>query len=86
MPTRGGAAERRDFIEVDVGPVSINAVCDRESFFDKGWRASSFDFVAEAGHTYTITATEKECMSLLDISSEEFVIACEPYRYIEWTR
>ena len=87
MPTRGGRPERRSFIEVDAGPINIDAVCDCESHFcRRGRRVSSFDFVAEAGHTYTITATDKECMSLLDITSEEFVIACEPYRYIELTR
>ena len=84
VPTRGGRWEERDFIEVDVGPIKFDAVCDpdrgRRKYAGRGWRVSSFDFVAEAGHIYTITATDKECMSLLDITSEEFVIACEPYR------
>ena len=52
-------------------------------FFGRRRRMSSFEFVAEAGHTYTITATDKECMSLLDITSEEIVIACEPYEKSE---
>ena len=83
MPTKGGAGEQRDNIEVDAGPVNINAICATKMFFTRGWRMSSFDFVAQAGHTYTITATEKECMSLLDITSGETVIACEPYRQSE---
>ncbi len=82
MPTRGGLTGRRDFIEVDAGPIKINAICEPFTF-SRRLRISSFDFVGEAGHIYTMTATEKKCISLLDITSEEFVIACEPYRKIE---
>lgn len=81
-PSTGGRRGRRGFLEVDAGPVTIDGECQARilpDFFGRRRRMSSFEFVAEAGHTYTITATEKECMSLLDITSEETVIACEPY-------
>ena len=77
--------EARDFIKVDAGPVSINATCFN-GFLGRPESTARFEFVAEGGHTYTITATDKECMSLLDITSEEFVIACEPYRKIEYSK
>jgi len=82
QPSTGGRRGRSDFLEVDAGPITIDGECQARilpDFFGRRRRMSSFEFVAEAGHTYTITATEKECMSLLDITSEEIVIACEPY-------
>jgi hypothetical protein len=82
-PTRGGVTGQLDFIEVDAGAINFNAICQPTGTWSTRLRISSFDFVAQAGHTYTITATDKECMSLLDITSEEFVIACEPYRKIK---
>lgn len=82
MPTRGGVTGRLDFIEVDAGPINFDAICEIGTF-SRRLGISSFNFVAEAGHTYTNTATEKDCISLLDITSEEIVIACEPYRKIK---
>lgn len=82
MPTRGGVAGRLDFIEVDAGPINFDAICETGTF-SRRLRISSFNFVAEAGHTYTNTAKEKDCISLLDITSGQIVIACEPYRKIE---
>ncbi len=85
-PTTGGRGGRRDFFEVDAGLTTINGLCQPRvipDIFGRGWRRSNFEFVAEAGHTYTITATDKECMSLLDITFEEIVIACEPYEKSE---
>jgi hypothetical protein len=82
QPTWGGIRGRRDFITVNAGTVTIDGECQARilpDIFGRRRRMSSFEFVAEAGHTYTITATEKECMSLLDITSEEIVVACEPY-------
>jgi hypothetical protein len=81
-PTTGGRRERSDFFEVNAGSVTINGECGARilpDFLGRRRRLSRFDFVAEAGHTYTITATDKECMSLIDITSEEIVIACESY-------
>ena len=71
--------ESRELIKVDAGPVSINATCFA-TFFGRPLSTARFKFVAEAGHTYTITATEKDCISLLDITLEETEIACEPYK------
>ena len=69
----------REFITVDAGPVSINARCV-DTFFGRPESTARFEFVAEAGHNYTFTATEKDCISLLDITSQETEIACEPYK------
>lgn len=85
-PTTGGRRERRDNLKVDAGPITINGMCQAAilpDFFGRRRRVSNFEFIAEAGHTYTITATDKECMTLLDITSEETVIACEPYKKAE---
>ena len=82
MPTEGGLSGQRDFIEVDAGPINFDAICETGTF-SRRLRISSFNFVAEAAHTYTITAPDKECMNLLDITSKEIVIACEPYRKIK---
>lgn len=85
-PTTGGRRERRDFFEVDAGLTTISGECQARvlpDMFGHRRRLSNFEFVAEAGHTYTITATDKECMSLLDITFEEIVIACEPYEKSE---
>jgi hypothetical protein len=79
-PTNGG--RRLDFIEVEAGPITFDAICDTGTF-RRRFQISSFNFVAEAGHTYTNTALEKDCMSLLDVTSEQIVIACEPYREIK---
>jgi hypothetical protein len=79
-PTNGGL--RLDFIEVEAGPITFDAIC-KTGTFRRRFQISSFNFVAEAGHTYTNTALEKDCMSLLDVTSEQIVIACEPYREIK---
>ena len=85
-PTTGGRGGRRDFLEVDAGLTTISGECQARvlpDMFGNRRRQSNFEFIAEAGHTYTITATDKECMSLLDITFEEIVIACEPYEKSE---
>jgi len=75
-------------IIVDAGPVTIYATCDLTRFFlgSKKKRAS-FDFVAEAGHTYMVASERKECVSLLDTTFdttfEETLIACEPFEKSE---
>ena len=66
-------------LEVDAGPIRINAICEKNGWWSKTKRTSSFDFVAEAGHTYRFTASKKERMGLLDVTSGEKVIACNPY-------
>ncbi len=79
-PTNEG--RRLDFIEVEAGPITFDATCATGTF-RRRLQISSFNFVAEAGHTYTNTALEKDCMSLLDVTSGQIVIACEPYRETE---
>lgn len=71
-------------IIVDAGPVTIYATCDLTRFFGgpKKKRAS-FDFVAEAGHTYMVADERKKCGSLLDTTFEETLIACEPFEESE---
>ncbi len=71
-------------IIVDAGRVTIYATCIMSRFFGgpKKKRAS-FDFVAEAGHTYMVADERKECMSLLDTTFEETLIACEPFEKSE---
>ena len=49
--------EARDFINVDAGPVSINATCFN-TLFGRLPSIARFEFIAEAGHTYTITLTD----------------------------
>jgi hypothetical protein len=85
MPTRGGFAGRREFIEVDAGPIKIDAICDLPKFFSRRLVISSFNFVGEAGHIYTMSqsVTEKICINLVDITSGALIIACEPYREYE---
>ncbi len=65
-------------LEVDAGPITIHVICEKGLWF-KTKKASSFDFIAEAEHTYRFTASKKECMGLLDITFGEQVIACNPY-------
>ena len=69
---------------VDAGPVTIYGTCFMSGFFlgPKEYRAS-FDFVAEAGHTYMVADESKKCMSLLDTTFEETLIACEPFEKSE---
>lgn len=81
-PTNGRGNRRLKFMEVEAGPVNFDAICETGTF-RRRLQMSSFNFVAEAGHTYTNTALEKDCMSLLDVTTEQIVIACEPYRKIK---
>ena len=78
-PTNGRGNRRLKFMEVEAGPINFDAICETGTF-RRRLQMSSFNFVAEAGHTYTNTALEKDCMSLLDVTTEQIVIACEPYR------
>lgn len=82
--------ERVDFLVVDAGPVTIDLNCTLASLnhlFQGQRMTSSFDFEAETGHTYKVSIRgvhgKEKCISLLDITSEEMVIACEPYENVE---
>ena len=67
-------------MEVDAGPITIDATCYIGKAFFNRKRTSRFEFIVESAHTYTFSASEKDCISLLDITSEETTIACEPYQ------
>lgn len=74
------------FLYVNAGPVTIEANCsttDLWAMIRRRQETASFDFIAETGHTYTFRKKEKECMRLLDITSEEVVIACEPFKIVK---
>ena len=64
---------------VDAGPVTIYATC----FISSKEKLASFDFVAEAGHTYMVADERTGCMSLLDTTFEETLITCEPFEESE---
>jgi hypothetical protein len=82
-PSAGSVRGRIIFLVVDAGPVSIDATCSKVLQSSARIRkTSSFDFDAETGHIYTMSGEGEECMSLLDITSEETVIACEPYHEV----
>ena len=73
--------KRFGFLFVDAGSNTIDVICRKTGTFGGHPRilTSSFDFEAQAGHTYTFSAEDDECIRLLDITSDESVIACEPY-------
>ena len=66
-------------VGVDDGPTSIEASCDLPDPNSTSAKTASFVFNAEADHAYTLSGEDEECMRLVDITSEENVIACEPY-------
>jgi len=79
-PSAGRMRGRVVLRVIDAGPTSMDATCDR--ILQTGeWtrKTSSFDFNAETGHIYTLSGEAEECMRLIDITSVETVIACEPY-------
>ena len=80
-PTLGDRPHIETFnlFKVNAGPVIIDAVCIKSGLLGIQKRRASFNFGAETGHTYTFADVDEECMSLLDITSEETVIACEPF-------
>ncbi len=80
---QGGVGRRTGLLEVDAGPITIHAICEKQGWWSNTKKTSSFDFIAEAEHTYRFTASKKECMGLLDITSGEKVIACNPYEDVK---
>ncbi len=65
---------------VDAGPFTVDVTCRA---YTLGQRKLSFSFVAETGHIYTFTDSDMKCIRLLDITFEETVITCEPYKKTE---
>jgi hypothetical protein len=79
-PSAGSIRRRVILLTVEAGPINIDASCDR--ILETGelsTKTSSFEFDAETGHIYTLSGEAEECMRLIDITSEETIIACEPY-------
>jgi hypothetical protein len=78
-----------DLLIVDAGTVAVDSTCALLSLnplrvpFRAPRVSSSFDFKAETGHSYQVSAIgglgDEKCVKLSDITSESIVIACEPY-------
>jgi len=73
---------------VDAGPISMDVTCRLFGWINWQKRATaSFDFDAEAGHTYMISESGDECIGLSDITESTFrrapLISCEPYEKVE---
>ena len=71
------------FLYVDPGPITIDTICWGPGVGKERKKATGFNFIAESGHIYAFSAKKKECVQLLDVTSEETVIACEPYELID---
>ena len=69
------------YLLIDSGPITIDVTCRKTGIFGGHPRllTSSFDFEAQAGHTYAFSTEDDECIKLLDITSDESIIACESY-------
>ncbi len=76
---------------VDAGPISMDVTCRLIGWIPtrQNRATASFDFDAEAGHTYMISALQSstgKCISLSDITesrSRPPLISCEPYEKVE---
>jgi hypothetical protein len=71
------------YLGVDAGPTHIEVICEAGLPLSR-IRKLSMDFVAEAGHAYTFWVpdrkTSKKCVSLRDITADEIVVTCEPFK------
>ena len=76
----GSPAARIGLLEVDAGPFMVEATCNVGVYPIPRLRKSRFDFVAEPGHTYTFKKSKMKCIRLVDITSVETDVACEPYK------
>ena len=77
LDTAGLRGSSAGFLLVDAGPITVDVTCRA---YVIGQMTLSFDFVAETGHVYTFSDSDKKCTRLLDITSQETEIACEPYK------
>ena len=74
---------------VDAGPISMDVTCRLLAWIParQNRATASFDFDAEAGHTYSFQSVGmpfvEECISLFDRTFESTIISCEPYKYVE---
>ena len=76
-----------DSLVVGAGPVKILALCTFSNPFGDQHSKAWFDFVAEAGHTYTFSfSTSAVCLNLVDVTTDGQIVACEPFfsgRYVD---
>jgi hypothetical protein len=78
-----------DYLIVDSGTVTVESTCAIQYLpLSRPSRVrSSFHFDAETGHSYTVRLYRKlskdKCMQLVDITSEDITIACEPFEKVE---
>ena len=72
-----GRLDRYEAWEVDAGPITATSEC-RVGFFITKSLFSNFKFEAEPGHTYRVRMQKGECTRLVDVTSDEQLIACEP--------
>ena len=72
-----GPLDQYDTWEVDAGPITATSKCT-VGFFVHKQLYSNFNFEAEPGHTYRVKMRKGECTRLVDVTSDEHVIACEP--------
>ena len=83
LATKGSVWQSRGLLEFDAGPITVDAICEKKGWWKDKKMISSFDFVAAAGHTYRFTASDKNCMRLIDLTAGGVVIACEPYEEVK---
>ena len=61
--------------KVDAGPITATSMCRVGS---EPNLYSNFNFEAEPGHTYRVEMRNRECTRLVDVTSDEHLVACEP--------
>ena len=69
-----------DWVEewkVNAGPVTATTIC-KVGFWESKQLYSNFNFEAEPGHTYRVEMRNRECTRLVDVTSDEHLVACEP--------
>ncbi len=78
-----------DYLIVDAGTVTVDSTCAIATLSLNLYSKvrSRFHFEAETGHSYTVklsrASIKDKCTLLLDITTEEIIIACEPYEKVE---
>ena len=70
------------YLGIDAGPTSIEVHCEVGYAFPRK-RKASMDFIAKAGHVYTISLPDntesKTCVGLSDVTAGEIVVACKSF-------
>jgi len=70
------------YLRIDSGPISFEVQCEVGYAYPRKRRVR-MDFVAKAGHTYTISLPDntesKTCVGLSDASADEIVVECKSF-------